>query len=622
MNSEITDLQHKKAWYLSQKVKVGKKILPIQPMKELNYLSPDYKYESHYFLVNSDIILIVSQGFPTYEDVKAASSNLYNFLRRNSDRQWYLIWDLTSADWVPIKARKVVKDVAQKSQNYLIKTYIVLKGIQKMAFELFAMANKKSIPIPKRMDSSFMALEDIILKLHDKNSEAVNNLLEDKKDNYLSGSSNYHQERIGQLMQTISKIGWSDDYQPDLDAITSDDAYYNVFQALHVLQRDFKENLSDLKDLNKNLELKVAERIVEIIDKESNLRAILDHSDSVTWLVNSRYELIEFNAEYANRIEKSFNRRPRLREIVLPYHGNQSDIWKERYDKALNGQVGLYIDQAPEGESYIYEVKVFPIKEIGKIKGVSVNVNDISEIKRSELKLIERNKDLKKVNAELDSFVYRVSHDLRAPLTSILGLINLIKIEKDNQKVFEYIDMQEKSVKKLDAFINEIINLSRNSRQELNVSKIDIKDVIDHIIGGLNYSEEFSKVETKVHIEESATLCTDKYRLLVVLNNLITNSFKYRNTHSNNCWIDIAIEVNSSLATFEISDNGVGIDEKHINRIFEMFYRASFMSTGSGLGLYIVKETVEKLGGKIKVKSAPGKGTTFTVVIPNMSSAV
>jgi len=285
----------------------------------------------------------------------------------------------------------------------------------------------------------------------------------------------------------------------------------------------------------------------------------------------------------------------------------------------LSGKPGIYLDEIiTDGTEKIMEVKTFPINEVGNIKGVSVFVKDITELKRSELKLIQKNRDLEKVNSELDSFVYRVSHDLRAPLTSILGLINLLKIEKEKEKQDYYIELQAKSVSKLDNFIQDIINLSRNSRQDLQVEPLDLEELVQYLFEGQHYSDFSNIIDKQIEIQQHDKFYTDKKRLGIVLNNIISNSIKYCNPNNESPFIKVLADINDHRAVIDVIDNGIGIAENHLNKIFTMFYRAHQDNSGSGLGLYIVKETIDKLYGSITVKSQLRKGTHFTITLPNL----
>jgi signal transduction histidine kinase len=242
---------------------------------------------------------------------------------------------------------------------------------------------------------------------------------------------------------------------------------------------------------------------------------------------------------------------------------------------------------------------------------------DISARKKAEIKLEEQNKELLKTNAELDSFVYSASHELRAPLCSVMGLIQLMEHEEKNPDKLEFLSMMQNSIQTLDVFINNIIQYSRNSRLEIEPEKINFKELISKSLSQFHYLDGTSKIEIITEVHENADFFSDKNRISIIINNLISNAISYHNVLQPQPYIHIRVWVNRDTAVLEVSDNGRGIDGRFLDKIFRMFYRATNIKTGSGLGLYIVKETLNKLSGSITVKSKIGAGTTFFVTIPN-----
>lgn len=231
--------------------------------------------------------------------------------------------------------------------------------------------------------------------------------------------------------------------------------------------------------------------------------------------------------------------------------------------------------------------------------------------------LEEQNRELKKVNSELDRFVYSASHDLRAPLTSLLGLIQLARDENDLEQIRNYLDLQEKSIHKLDNFIQDIVNISKNARTEIRQDEINFREIVEGIFDQLDYMDHTRLVEKNIDIAQDTPFYSDQSRLSIVLNNLISNALRYAAPHRQKAYIKIGVEVRRNEALLTIEDNGRGIAEEHLDKIFDMFFRTDNDKTGSGLGLYIVKETLDKLGGQISVSSTLGKGTIFTVKIPS-----
>jgi PAS domain S-box-containing protein len=247
-----------------------------------------------------------------------------------------------------------------------------------------------------------------------------------------------------------------------------------------------------------------------------------------------------------------------------------------------------------------------------------VRIADISEKKKSEMQLQAQNTELKKLNEALDRFVYSASHDLRAPISSILGLINIAKEENNVKQLHYYLELKEKSLRKLDTFITDILDHSRNTRMEIKKETIDFEDIVQSIFSNYSYSEHSENIEKTLKIVGSQVFVSDAYRLKIILNNLISNAIRYCNPRNEHPFIKVEIEMDAQKSFITISDNGIGIEEQYIERIFEMFFRATTAKTGSGLGLYIVKEAIEKLEGTIQVTSQINVGTTFKLMIPNL----
>lgn len=239
--------------------------------------------------------------------------------------------------------------------------------------------------------------------------------------------------------------------------------------------------------------------------------------------------------------------------------------------------------------------------------------------KKAERALRKQNEELVKINKELDSFVYSVSHNIRAPLMSVLGLVNLAKLDNGNvnDTFRQYFNMMEHSIHKLDDTLKEILDYSRNARSNLNITKVNLAKLIDDGFERLKYLDGSDQVKKRIEIDEPVALYSDAYRLTVVFNNLISNAIKYRDPKKATSFIEISINVTPTNALIRFRDNGIGINDEHMNRIFDMFFRATDRSEGAGLGLYIVRETIEKLNGTIRVNSALADGTTFEINIPN-----
>jgi PAS domain S-box-containing protein len=239
---------------------------------------------------------------------------------------------------------------------------------------------------------------------------------------------------------------------------------------------------------------------------------------------------------------------------------------------------------------------------------------DITERKRVE-------EELKVRNGELDNFVYKVSHDLRAPLSSILGLVNLAKLPGNTDNPMDYIDIIGSKVEHLDHFIGDVLSHSKNLKMEISTAKVNFERIIQQTFGDLNYLEGTREMKQNVKIE-GIEFYSDPWRISEIMRNLISNAIKYRRLEEVTSEINIKITIDHLRAEIIFSDNGIGISESSLAKIFEMFYRATEQSDGSGIGLYIVKNAVEKLGGQIYVASRLGQGTRFNIILPNRINSV
>ncbi len=236
----------------------------------------------------------------------------------------------------------------------------------------------------------------------------------------------------------------------------------------------------------------------------------------------------------------------------------------------------------------------------------------------SENRILEKNRELQKANAELDRFVYSASHDLRAPLTSLLGLINLSEITTDPSETKKYLTMMRGRILTLDQFIHDIIDYSRNERVELAFEEIELKKLVEEIVDGLKFTMGAERIKISLDIEDDLIINSDTNRMRMILSNLISNSIKYFDKRKDNPFIWIVAKRYDSTFNFIIEDNGIGIPTDRKDKIFDMFYKASERSVGSGLGLYIVKECVIKLNGEISISTALGEGSIFTVKLPQL----
>lgn len=368
----------------------------------------------------------------------------------------------------------------------------------------------------------------------------------------------------------------------------------------------------------------------------ATLRGVLQSTTDRIIALDNKLNYVLFNESHARNIKQfsGMDVRPGDNFIKsLPKPIAQKAL--PHLKKALKGKPVMV--ELGMGEAFV-EALINPIKDnASKVIGVTLFVRDITQRKRTEQKLrvlnetlIQQNQqlaaqeeelkatleELSERNFELDQIMYKTSHDLRSPLSSILGLVNLARMDTEGSQR-EYLEKIEGRIKKLDEFIKSMLNYARVSREETGYETVDLKGVTRECIQELEYLENFSVVRVSCNFTGTDTpFINDPVRVKIIIGNIISNAYKYYNPYVKST-LKIAVNVTPKQAIIVIKDNGIGIRDEYTDKIFDMFYRATESSQGSGLGMYIVKQAVEKLNGKIEVKSKFGKGTSITVALPN-----
>ncbi|HEX8530474.1 MAG TPA: PAS domain S-box protein [Cytophagales bacterium] len=261
--------------------------------------------------------------------------------------------------------------------------------------------------------------------------------------------------------------------------------------------------------------------------------------------------------------------------------------------------------------------RVAPIRdEAGDITLWVGTATDIHDHKMSQHRLENTLRELHEKNFELDQFVYKTSHDLRSPLSTILGLVDILRQEPDQAVKGQYVDLIANRVHKLDRFIRSMLDYSRNTRTATGSEETDLAVLVQECFADLEYMKHFGRLRLHLRVGEGR-FCSDVFRLRIIFSNLLSNAIKYQDFNKPQSNLDITVEVTPAQAVIRCTDNGVGIDPAYQAKVFDMFYRAAEQSDGSGLGLYIVKQAVAVLHGTIGMQSQVGTGTQFTITLPN-----
>lgn len=342
---------------------------------------------------------------------------------------------------------------------------------------------------------------------------------------------------------------------------------------------------SSANDMNKN-DLRAvffdhAEDLFVLFDKELN---ILDANDTTlrTWRT-TRDQFIGKNlAEISPDVKES----------------GRYDLYKE----VIRTGNPLVLDEVvhhPSLGHLVNRIKVFKVGE--GLGGVLTNITDLVDT-------IE----------ELDTFCYKVTHDIRRPIATILGLINVAENEVKDHNASLYLDLVKQQIELLDYILVKLFETTRIRQGEKKIYLIDFGYIICAALNSLQLMPGYQDVYIEQQIKVTKKFYSDKFIMISILQNLIENSIKYRKEDpEEQSYIKIEIEDADNGIKMIISDNGIGIPQEYQKDVFRMFFRATNKSSGSGLGLYTVSQGVKKLNGKILLSSKVNEGTIFTIYIPN-----
>jgi len=234
--------------------------------------------------------------------------------------------------------------------------------------------------------------------------------------------------------------------------------------------------------------------------------------------------------------------------------------------------------------------------------------------------LAAKNVELQAAYEELGKFAYSVAHDLRGPLLSVLGALEIARDINSVDEMREILGMMELSLTKLDDFVQSIHEYYTLKKGLVSSDKIDFATLIHDMTNLYASGSKTNNIRFDLSVSQDGEFTTDLISLKIILSNLITNAVKYQKKNETDKYVAVTVIANSFRAEIEVADNGIGIREEYIDRIFDIFYRATSEQTGSGFGLYNVKDALRKISGDIVVQSQIGVGSKFKVTIPNMNN--
>ena len=374
------------------------------------------------------------------------------------------------------------------------------------------------------------------------------------------------------------------------------------------LLRQYQDAFNALTRLHFQLGINPSDGLQGVLNHQSEM--ISENLSTISLLINKKKDAIVWSSA---SLFIGISIIAIVLSSILTYY---TSVSLARPIKRLSGSMGKFMIYEGFDEKDIYTEDA---DEIGHLSQSFIRL--IRKLRAQFSEIIQQNKELKKLNDELDRFIYSAAHDLKSPLASLEGLIHLAKKDIANQSHDHYFEMMSSSVNKLHGFIRDITDYARNKRQTLRIERVSVTNMIYNIAEGLLFLPGADNVRMSVNIKNDE-LYTDRARLEIVLKNLLSNAYHYHDPRKKSPHIKIEGMVENDCLRLVINDNGIGIGKEHLGKIFDMFYRAVETSRGTGIGLFLVKESVKMLRGKISVKSTLGEWTSFYLKIPNQKAGV
>ncbi len=240
--------------------------------------------------------------------------------------------------------------------------------------------------------------------------------------------------------------------------------------------------------------------------------------------------------------------------------------------------------------------------------------------KQAEDLLLTQNKELSDLNNEFDLVIQGLSHDLRSPLKTAMGLLEIQSINKDAIDAQRIMLELNKSLNKLEIITDDLLGIVFNNRSGVEINEIYFEDLIRNCIEEQEDIFDFQEISWSKKISQKLPFFSDSKRIKMILRNILSNAIKYQKPKQKNKKIFIHVKATKEKVEIAIIDNGIGMQKAQLDKIFNMFYRANHNKDGVGLGLHIIKQTLLKLNGTVEVKSKYGEGTEFHLVLPNLKT--
>lgn len=365
----------------------------------------------------------------------------------------------------------------------------------------------------------------------------------------------------------------------------------------------------------KNITKSYGDSIIRYQDENKILKTLFDFVPHPVYIKDKNRAYTYVNKAFCTLYNTTKKRVIKNTDDILIINPEEAKIIRETDEIVLQKEEDSEIPHLnftkKSGEKVILFSLKIPILDYRgqtQIMGISIDITNRKKI-RQELDL---------TNYELDNFLYHTSHELKSPIKTIKGLIFLANNKKNVITYEDSMDKIGKTIYALDGYIDHLTDYLTNKRNTINYEKINFYELFQKEVALIKAFYNINEIKVNYNFDTDFTIYSDYARLKIIIDNVIKNAIK---NHKIDSVIIPILEISiteTDKYKICVTDNGLGLYQKELEKIFDMYFRGekNYSNDSSGLGMYILKETISKINGEIFIVSEPNNGTTVTILLP------
>lgn len=352
-------------------------------------------------------------------------------------------------------------------------------------------------------------------------------------------------------------------------------------------------------------------KILYIDDKEANLHAFkaLLRRDYQVYTATDPNEAIDVIQEEEVALVVADYKMPKMTGVAFLEKVRQEFPGTVRILLSGHADINAVIESVNRGEVFRFIKKPW-------IEQLLLNeLNNAFELYDTKENLALKNEELENAYKELSYFTYSAAHNLTGPVATVQGLTRLLRDEPEMHN--EYLGYIDDTLHAMNTHLRNIISFNKNKIDQVLWEEVDLKKFFATMMADFKFYPGFSEMDVNVSVSQDGTFISDNTRLNLICSNLIINAIKYQDENKEKRWLNVDCHCKDGVTKINIEDNGIGIAPENLKRVTQIFFREASDRLGSGIGLFIVGQTLHKLNGSFQIESEKGESTRISVTLPS-----